>query len=366
MKVLFVGAQLDKGGGEAFQSLQLFHELRKSVDGEYLCLRSVGPHYDLLEQEGIRVVGRLRMPQGIWDLRSAIRERRGDWDIVQVFDVYFALPAVYLARAYPRTVLFGIDPITELGWRYKALGYGVAKLGLPVLLRETNLVVNSPALAVNYLQYSPLFIPNGVDCSRFDPLPEKAEARRLLNLDPKARIILWLGKAIYAKRIDWLFETLRRIPDCLVVAVGGYNEEHYGDRYLRDIQTQYSDVAARAKFMGEVPDAQLALYFAAADVFAFPSRFEGMPNALMEAMAAALPVVASDIPPHRVLIRPGENGFLAQDPVEFAEKVSALLNDPDLASRVGARARMVVREEFTFDRACRRYLDLYRQLIALS
>lgn len=364
MKVLFVGSHLDKGGGQAFQTLQIFRELRKSVDGTYLCLRSVGLHQDVLEQEGIRVVGRLRMPQGIWDLRSAIRAERGDWDVVQVFDVYFALPAVYLARAYPRTVLFGIDPITEVGWRYGSLGYGVAALGLPVLLRDTNLVVNSPALAGRYLRFSPTFISNGVDARRFDPLPEKSEARRRLGLDPKARILLWVGKVIFAKRVDWLFETLRRVPDALLVAVGGYNEEHYGDRYLRDLRARYSDVAARATFVGEVPsNSQVDLYLAAADVFAFPSRFEGMPNALMEAMAAALPVVASDIPAHRVLIRPGENGFLARDPTEFAEKVSALLADPGLASRVGRRAREIVREEFTFDRVCRRYLELYRGLM---
>ncbi|MFZ1023403.1 MAG: glycosyltransferase family 4 protein [Thermoplasmata archaeon] len=364
MKVLFVGAQLDKGGGEAFQSLQIFHELRKSVEGDYLCLRSVGPHYDLLEQEGIRVVGRLRMPQGIWDLRSAIQAERGDWDIVQLFDVYFALPAAYLARAFPRAVLFGIDPITELGWRYGTLGYGAAKFGLPVLLRETKLLVNSPVLAESFLPYSPTFIPNGVDVTRLGQLPEKAEARRLLGLDPKARIIHWLGKAIYAKRIEWLFETLRRIPDSLLVAVGGFNEEHYGDRYLRDIQARYSDVAARARFVGEVPTPQVALYLAAADVFAFPSRFEGMPNALMEAMAAGLPVVASDIPAHRVLIRPRETGFLARDPIEFAEMVSALLSDPALASQIGLRAQEFVREEFTFDRISRRYLELYRGLLA--
>lgn len=363
MKVLFVGSHLDKGGGQALQTLQIFRELRKSVDGVYLCLRSVGPYQDLLEQEGIRVVGGLRMPQGIWDLRAAIAAERGDWDVVQVYDTYFGLPAAYLARAFPRTVLFGTDPIAEVGWRYGPVGSGLARLGLPVLLRDTNLVVNSPSLEGHYLRFSPTFIPNGVDARRFDSLPEKSEARKRLGIDPKARVILWVGKVIFAKRVDWLFEALRRIPDSLVVAVGGFNEEHYGDRYLRDLQARYSDVASRAIFAGELSSkAQVNLYYAAADVFAFPSRFEGMPNALMEAMAAGLPVVGSDIPAHRVLIRPGENGVLARDPNEFAQKIQAFLDDPGLASRTGRTARKVVCEEFTFDRVCRRYLDLYRDL----
>jgi glycosyltransferase involved in cell wall biosynthesis len=366
MKVLFVGSHLDKGGGQAFQTLQLFRELRKSVDGVYLCLRSGGTHQELLSQEGIRVVGTLRMPQGIMDLRSAIRAERGDWDVVQVFDVYFGLPAVYLARAYPRTILFGMDPITEIGWRYGSLPSAATKVGLSGLLRETKLVVNSPALAESYSRFSPLFIPNGLDASRFEGLPPKDEARRLLGLDPSARLVLWVGKVVFSKRIEWLFETLRRVPNTIVVAVGGYNEEHFGDRYLREVQATYPDVAARAIFTGEVPYSQVLRYLAAADVFAFPSRFEGMPNAVMEAMAAALPVVASDIPAHRTLIRSGETGFLASDAVGFAERISALLTDPAFSAAIGRKARESVRAEFTFDRVSSRYLDLYRRMMEPS
>ena len=366
MKVLFVGSHLDKGGGQAFQTLQLFDELRKTVDGEFLCLRAGGTHQELLEHDGIRVVGTLRMPQGILDLRSAIREEHGDWDIVQVFDVYFGLPAAYLARAYPRAVLFGMDPITELGWRYGASVRTVTQLGLPGLLRETTLIVNSPALAETYLRFSPTFIPNGLDVGRFDALPPKEESRRLLGLDPNAPIVLWVGKVVYSKRVEWLFEALRQIPDSRLVAVGGYNEEHFGDRYLRGLQSQYTDVASRATFTGEVPQSQIGLYLAAADVFAFPSRFEGMPNAVMEAMGAGLPVVASDIAAHRAFLRPGETGFLARDPAEFSEKISILLGDPDLRSRVGQRARETVRSEFTFARVCSRYLDLYRRMLEPS
>jgi glycosyltransferase involved in cell wall biosynthesis len=125
-------------------------------------------------------------------------------------------------------------------------------------------------------------------------------------------------------------------------------------------------VAARAIFTGEVPYSQVLRYLAAADVFAFPSRFEGMPNAVMEAMAAALPVVASDIPAHRALIRSGETGFLASDAVGFAERISALLTDPALSAAIGRKARESVRAEFTFDRVSSRYLDLYRRMMEPS
>ena len=360
MRVLFVGAHLDKGGGQALQTLQLFRELRKSVEGEYLVLRAGGPHADLLREDGVRVVGSLRMPGGILDLRSAIRQRRGDWDVLQLFDVYYALPAAYLAGAYPRTVLYGTDPITEVGWRYNRGAQTVARVGLEVLMKQTRLVVNSPALAEEFRRFDPTYIPNGLDARRFEHLPTRAEARAALGIPADERMLLWIGKVVYSKRVDWLFETLRSIPDLRLVAVGGYDEEHFGDRYLRQLRSQYADVAPRSTFTGEVPFAQIGSYLAAADVFGFPSRYEGMPNAVMEAMASGLPVVASDIPAHRALLRDGETGYLARSATEFSDRIARLLSDASDHARLANRAREFARSEFTFERVSRRHLELYQ------
>jgi glycosyltransferase involved in cell wall biosynthesis len=363
MKVLFVGSHLDKGGGQALQTLQLFQELRSRVDGEYLCLRSVGMHRDLLERNDVRIVGSLRYPQGILDLRTAILAERGDWDLVQVFDFYFGLPAAYLGRAFPRAVLFGTDPIAEVGWRFGAPARAAAQLGLPGILKGTELVVNSLVLANRFQRFSPVFIPNGLDLQRFERLPSRGVARRLLGLDANTPLLVWVGKVVPIKRVEWILEILRELPEAHLVAVGGYSEEHYGDQYYRALRSRYSDVMARATFPGEVALPQVDQYLAAGDVFVFPSLFEGMPNAVMEAMAAALPVVVSDIPAHRAILRQGDTGFLARDPPEFAAMVSALIDNPELRDQVGRRAREAALAEFGFDRVCDRYLELYRRMV---
>lgn len=104
--------------------------------------------------------------------------------------------------------------------------------------------------------------------------------------------------------------------------------------------------------------------FASADVFLLPSRVESFPNAVMEAMAAALPVVASNVGGIPDLVRPGQDGFLheAADVAGMARSIVALLDDAGLRAQFGHAARQRVVEEFSLqklgDRALKRYEDL--------
>src|SRR3989442_7831586 len=117
-------------------------------------------------------------------------------------------------------------------------------------------------------------------------------------------------------------------------------------------------------FTGEVPWVQVPTYLAAGDISVFPSKFEGMPNALLEAMAGALPVVVSDIPPHRELIQHGRTGFLARDPIEMAHQVTTLANHEDLRRSVGDAARVYVRENLDSEACNHAFLELFKRLIA--
>ncbi len=86
MKVLFAIAHLNKGGGQAVQVLQLVRRIAPKVDGELLVLRASGPSAITADDPEVRVVGDLRFPRGILDLRRAIRERIGTFDVLQAFD----------------------------------------------------------------------------------------------------------------------------------------------------------------------------------------------------------------------------------------------------------------------------------------
>ena len=105
---------------------------------------------------------------------------------------------------------------------------------------------------------------------------------------------------------------------------------------------------------------------AAADLFVLSSRSEGLPLSILEAMAAGLPVVASDVGGVPELVVDGETGLLVPpgDPHALAAAIDRLLDDPDLRRRLGAAGRLRVSEQFDLESTQRAHLDLYRTLLA--
>lgn len=362
IRVLFLGAHLSKGGGQALQAYQLFRTLRQRVGGTFLCLDAQGPHRDMLQDSEVKTVGPLVFPGGILSLRRAVRSVRGSYDIVQVFDTYYALPAAYLARAMPMVVRLGTDPVRELEGRYGIVGKTAIEAALPMLLRNCHLVVNSAHLAMRFGRYKTHLIPNGVDFQRLERLPSRGDARQELGIRDDRPLLLFVGKVIPIKRLEWLLETVRRLPDARAIIVGGYNEEGYGDHYYRNLVRSFAGVMDRVTFTGEVPWEKVGKYLAAADIFAFPSSFEGMPNAVLEAMATGLPVVASDIPAHRALIQDGTTGLLAADVSSLTQMAKRLVQDEDLRNGIGKNARAFVQEHMSLERCAQLYLQLYESI----
>jgi len=364
VRVLFIGAHVGKGGGLALQTFQVFMGLRRHIDVDLLCLDALGVHRSMAEIPGVRFAGPLVFPKGVAFLEKAVRAVRDEYDLFQVLDPYFALPAAFLARVFPRVVFFGTDPRAEIGWRYGPHMNALTRLAMAPLISGTPLVVNSQALADRFRRYRPRVIPGGVDAGRFEHLPSKEEARRRTGLPEKRTLLVTVGKVIPVKRLEWLMEVVRRLSGVEAVIVGGYTEEHYSDQYYRTLLATYPEIRDRVHFTGEVTWDQVPTYLAAADIFVFPSKFEGMPNALLEAMAAGLPVVASDIPPHRELIHRARTGFLASDPEMMSELISALARNEELRKSMGEAAQAYVREHLSADACTRSFLELYKGLLS--
>ena len=123
-------------------------------------------------------------------------------------------------------------------------------------------------------------------------------------------------------------------------------------------------VSDSVRFLGIREDVSFDLE--ESDVFVLTSRVEGLSNALLEALAAGLPVVASDIPGNRDVIIDGENGLLVdpERPEDIAAALSRVMSDQALRDRLGRRGRRTVEQSYSIAATAERYMSLYRELAA--
>jgi glycosyltransferase involved in cell wall biosynthesis len=191
-------------------------------------------------------------------------------------------------------------------------------------------------------------IRNGVDVAHFRAMPGSTAAKAALGLDPRRPVIGTVGRLEVRKGHDHLLRAARTMltmanglrPQLLLV----------GDGPLRARLTGLVEelgIAASVHFAGSVVDVRQPL--AAMDVFVLPSRAEGMSNALLEAMAAGRPVVATSVGGTGEVLEAGRTGelVLPDDEEAMARSVLGLLADPVRAARLGTNAQRLAEERYS-------------------
>ncbi|GAC1341857.1 MAG: hypothetical protein NVSMB23_13980 [Myxococcales bacterium] len=199
-------------------------------------------------------------------------------------------------------------------------------------------------------------VRNGVDVEGFHPADEgeRARLRAALGLPP-GPLVLSAGRIAREKGVDVLVAAwpavAARVPGARLCILGDGAERATLSRTLPE-----------ALWVGGVPD--VAPYLRAADAFALPSRTEGMPVALLEAMACGLPCVATAVGGTVEVLEDGFSGRLvpSEDPARLADGlVEALSGRP-----WGAAARAQVVRRFSLDDVADRYVEIYLSLLALG
>jgi len=187
-------------------------------------------------------------------------------------------------------------------------------------------------------------IPNGVEPVPLTSEVERAETRLALGIEPDRPLIGSVGRLAEAKAYDILLQALALLPDrgTFLLLIGDGEEAE-----RLKAQAEALGLSGRVLFAGHRSDARHLL--AALDVYAQPSRFEGLPNALLEAMAAACPIVATPVGGIEELITDGVHGWLVppEDPQALALALGAALENPAEAGRRGNAARGRAVEEFS-------------------
>ncbi len=225
---------------------------------------------------------------------------------------------------------------------------------------NTNTVVDYAIAHEGVRPEQVVVIPNGV---RFkEPAPRSSPV--LKGIVPAgAPVIGAVGRLRPQKGMDVLLDAFARLPDQSVhLVIVGEGELHDSLR----ARAAAAGLQDRVHFLGarsDVPE-----MYAAFDIYAHAAYFEGMPNAVMEAMAAGLPVAATRADGTSELIRDGETGWLVPigDAETLAEKLSAAIGNPDLRRDVGNQAAIFMQEHYSVEKMVNAFDRLYSELIKTS
>lgn len=220
--------------------------------------------------------------------------------------------------------------------------------------------------AVSDLKIPPVkieVIRNAVDCQRFSQIAvDKGAKLRELGVPGGKHIITTVGILREVKGHRYLIEAaeqvIKKFPDTHFLVVGDTSADPDFTNRLKEM-INASGLLGNISLTGKRSD--IAEILAVSDIFVLPSLWEGLSIALLEAMAAGLPAIASDVGSNPEVLTDGINGFIVppRDHRLLARRIEELLGEPGKAGDMGMRGRETVRESFGIDRAVRAYEELY-------
>jgi glycosyltransferase involved in cell wall biosynthesis len=380
LKVLYVINGLGTGGAERSLAEMLPHLATDGVDPLIACLfaRSEGVQNSVLSDGfDVRFIAAQRVPGRVRYLWRLIREEGVDLVHTAIFEsdvagrfgaVPFHLPVVTsLVNTSYEAIRFQ-DPNIH-PWRLRAVRIVDSWTARHLTTHFHAITGAVKRAAVTALRVAPervTVIERGRDPTRLGlPSPERRhKARMTLGLDQDAEVLVNVGRHEFQKGQRYLVEAMARIvrtrPKAVLLIAG---REGNLSSELQGLARERG-LGNRLRFLGHRED--LPEILAAANVFVFPSLYEGLGGAVIEAMALGLPVVASNLEALREVVEPGKNAVLVPraSPEALASTIEALLDDPHRRSLFGERSRAIFEERFTVERSARRMAALYRRITA--
>jgi glycosyltransferase involved in cell wall biosynthesis len=360
-RVVHVVDSLEIGGLE-----RLVHDLIIARGGEttsVACLEAIGPFGEALQKEGVKV--QLIGKEGgfvaiVWRLLRHLR--RIQPDVVHCHNLttfgYGAI-AARLAGDVPVVMTKHGNLVTRTGVTGRLNGFLIRRADVVAVSREAGGIMGAwmpegsrPVRC----------IANGISIGPYDDLPSREEARVQLGRPAPSFVVGIVARVTRGKGhlvlIDAFAGILNNIPGALLLIVGEGGLLPTVKARIRELALERSVLT-----LGERQDVPAIL--AALDVFCLPSETEGMPMTVLEAMAAGLPVVASNVGGIPEVVEEGRTGLMVPPRAvgALAAALLALAGDPERAREMGRLGRERLLKEFSLEQAVIAYEDVYREAV---
>ncbi len=336
------------------------------------------PVCEWIDPAGVPVRILTRRSRGRWkDRVFALRVAWGIWSGRKRYDVvYFLMQGLHLAAGLPVArwlrkpivMKFGGSGVIPLMRRSRAgrlelewLRHWAARL---MVLNDGMI---EEAVADGFARSQLTWMPNPVDVEEFRPArPGEASMwREKHGIPANACVVIYVGRLSPEKGLPGLLRGFAkaacRTPDAMLVLVGDGAQR----AELENIATQLELSPQQIRFIGRVDIAEVPDWLRASDSFALTSPSEGLSCALIEAMAAGLPSVVSDIPANRQLIENNVHGLTVpfDDKTAIGDAFLTLMQHPDLRLRMGKAARQRAVDSYATGQVVSRYEMLFAEIL---
>jgi glycosyltransferase involved in cell wall biosynthesis len=313
-------------------------------------IRVLHPRYPLIPKLGMRLAPWLMASAASRTVRALLAEP-GGFDLIEGHYLYpdgvaaaalarrFSLPLVLSARGSDVNLIG--QYVAPRRWMVQAVRQSAATITVSQALRDRLCDMGAPAERI-------IVIRNGVDLERFKPLA-RAPARATLGYDGFSALVV--GTLIENKGQQFAIEALKHVPDMRLTLIGnGAARARFEDLARR------LGVSDRLRFLGTVPHELMPGHYSAADALILASEREGMPNAVLEALACGLPVIATPVGGVPELVTDPEAGRLMRqrDVAELVRCIGELRANPPDRDRIRSGAL-----KFDWASVARRQIEVY-------
>jgi len=289
-----------------------------------------------------------------------------DFDIIHMHEHRSLLTAIvyHYARKYgvpyvlqshgslPRMGKQGLKKLYDWVWGYRILRDATKVIALTETETEQCRIMGVDEDKIE-------IIPNGIDLSEYENLPEKGEFRKKYGIQDNEKIILYLGRIHKTKGIDLLIsayaDLIKKLDNVRLVIVGP------DDGFLPFLKKQVKDLKINHKvlFTGPLYGKEKLEAYVDADVFVLPSIYETFPNTVLEACACGTPVIATKAKHKHDWIHNKVGYVVERDKHHLQNAIVKILKDEQLRKNLGKEGKRLIKQRFNWEKIVEKFEDIY-------